>query len=88
MGRDFDSDEPKNMVFENRRAAYIKYVSTGSQKDANCRPSVPKYSVPRTVEVTFFIDALKAMRAEEIALTLNNIGRTLRLREAVEVAQC
>jgi hypothetical protein len=40
------------------------------------------------VEITVLVNALEAVRAEEVALTLNDIGRTLRLRKAVEVAQC
>jgi len=41
---------------------------------------------PWAVEVTVLVNALEAVRAEKVALTLNDIGSTLRLRKAVEVA--
>jgi hypothetical protein len=38
-----DHDEAKTVVFENRSGAYLKYVSTGSEKNAVCRPSWREY---------------------------------------------
>ena len=61
---------------------------TGSQRDAICRRVRDrKISAPGTVEITILIDTLEAVRTEEVALALNEIGRAERLREAVEIAE-
>src|SRR5690606_4073590 len=42
---------------------------------------------PGTVEIPVLVDPLEAVRAEEIALALDEIGGAKRLRKTVEIAE-